>query len=93
MTTALSPQISEPFTIQLPKQPSPRLGAGGTATTSQPFQVVRGDGILCPPCALWSPGLIRQERTREGQVHDGAGELEGSSGALGDWDLLSYQVW
>ncbi|KAB0396731.1 hypothetical protein E2I00_019852 [Balaenoptera physalus] len=35
-------RIAAPFTIQLPMQPSPHLGAGETAATSQPFQVVRG---------------------------------------------------
>lgn len=69
----------------------PSLWELGTATTTQPFQVVRCDNITCPslPCGY----LVRPERTREGQVHDGAEELEGSNSASEDWDLLSHQVW
>lgn len=37
LTPALSPQISEPFTVQLLMPPSPRLGSWG-----QPFQGLRG---------------------------------------------------
>lgn len=62
----------------------------GTATASQPFQV-RGDGIIHPPVPCdHLVCLVRQERTREGQVHDGAEELEGSSGASGDW--ISFDI-
>ena len=89
LATALSPQISEPFTVQPLVQPSPHRGSWG-----QPFQGVRGDGTLCLPCACGRlVCLIRQEQAREGQAHGGAEGPASSPATPGGWALPSHQVW